>query len=275
MRKLLVLLPLLFICSAAALADSLSELAVSAPKMTTTVEATAGILPWGQPVNLASLNDSIISDYRTSFGRVYFPVDSLAERGIVAVRTASGTGSAWVTSTLCQSGYEASGLDATMAFTLSVPFSPARITVFTPSILADNNPRLLFRASAEKLLTSVDGQLQLETAANAILFVQAINPADSKTELWWRVENFGQVSVSAVAADDLLGTPDTVITTSTKGDINADGKVTVADATLALRASVGLLTLTLTQTEQADVTGDGKVTPADATTILRLALGLG
>lgn len=58
------------------------------------------------------------------------------------------------------------------------------------------------------------------------------------------------------------------------GDIDNDGKISAADARLALRASVGLEKLTDTQSKSADVNNDGKVTAADARTILRVSVGL-
>ena len=58
------------------------------------------------------------------------------------------------------------------------------------------------------------------------------------------------------------------------GDLNEDGKVTAADARLALRAAVGLDTLTEQKKALADVNNDGKVTAADARKILRAAVGL-
>lgn len=58
------------------------------------------------------------------------------------------------------------------------------------------------------------------------------------------------------------------------GDIDGDGKVTSADARLAMRASVNLETLTDEQKKNADVDGDGKVTSADARTIMRKSVGL-
>lgn len=62
--------------------------------------------------------------------------------------------------------------------------------------------------------------------------------------------------------------------TGVKGDVNADGKVTVADATILLRASVGLVTLTAAQQADGDMNGDGKVDLKDATQALRKAVGL-
>lgn len=58
------------------------------------------------------------------------------------------------------------------------------------------------------------------------------------------------------------------------GDIDGDGKVTAADARLALRAAVDLDILTEEQLKAADMDGDGKVTAADARLILRKAVNL-
>lgn len=58
------------------------------------------------------------------------------------------------------------------------------------------------------------------------------------------------------------------------GDVDGDGSITAADARLALRASVGLETLTEAQKAAADVDHDGSVTAADARLILRASVGL-
>ena len=60
----------------------------------------------------------------------------------------------------------------------------------------------------------------------------------------------------------------------TLGDVNGDGRITSADARLALRAAVSLETLDAVQLLSADANGDGKVTSADARLILRVAVGL-
>ncbi|MGQ9524986.1 MAG: dockerin type I repeat-containing protein [Armatimonadota bacterium] len=67
------------------------------------------------------------------------------------------------------------------------------------------------------------------------------------------------------------------------GDVDGDGRVTVADATLALRAAVGLTPLTEVQVQAADVSprpgtggkehGDGAVRIGDAIVILGMAVG--
>ncbi|MBR2414748.1 MAG: leucine-rich repeat protein, partial [Clostridia bacterium] len=58
------------------------------------------------------------------------------------------------------------------------------------------------------------------------------------------------------------------------GDIDGNGEITSADARLALRASVGLETLSAEAGQAADVDGDEKVTSADARLILRYSVGL-
>ena len=63
---------------------------------------------------------------------------------------------------------------------------------------------------------------------------------------------------------------------SLKGDIDADGMVTLFDVKAALHAATGTLTLTNEQLECANVDGsaDGKITTDDARLILRLAGGM-
>ena len=58
------------------------------------------------------------------------------------------------------------------------------------------------------------------------------------------------------------------------GDVDNSGKVDTKDARLALRAAVGLDTLSAQVKAVADVTGDGKVETDDARVILRVAVGL-
>ena len=54
-----------------------------------------------------------------------------------------------------------------------------------------------------------------------------------------------------------------------------NGVVNSADALLALRASMGLVTLTPAQIERGDMNGDGEVTSSDALVILRMSMSLG
>lgn len=58
------------------------------------------------------------------------------------------------------------------------------------------------------------------------------------------------------------------------GDVDGDGEVTVADALLALRASMGLVELDEAQQAAANVDGDEEITVADALLILRASMGL-
>lgn len=58
------------------------------------------------------------------------------------------------------------------------------------------------------------------------------------------------------------------------GDLDGNGKLTAADARLALRASAKIEKLSEEQFAAADLDGNGKVTSAEARTILRAAAGL-
>lgn len=60
-----------------------------------------------------------------------------------------------------------------------------------------------------------------------------------------------------------------------RGDADLNGTVEPADARLALRASVGLETLSEQQFAAADMDANGEIEPADARAILRLSVGLG
>ena len=65
-----------------------------------------------------------------------------------------------------------------------------------------------------------------------------------------------------------------VFAASSLGDIDNDGHVTASDARIALRAAVGLDSLSSTQKARANVDGDSSVTAADARLILRVAVQL-
>ena len=58
------------------------------------------------------------------------------------------------------------------------------------------------------------------------------------------------------------------------GDVNADGKVNINDATTIQKSAASLLTLTENQKKAADVNGDGKVNINDVTAIQRYTAGI-
>ena len=59
-----------------------------------------------------------------------------------------------------------------------------------------------------------------------------------------------------------------------KGDLDGDGKVTAADARLALRIASKMQKATEAQLKAGDIDGDGKITSKDAREILRIASGI-
>ncbi len=56
-----------------------------------------------------------------------------------------------------------------------------------------------------------------------------------------------------------------------KGDVNADGQITAADARLVLRFAAKLQKYTQSQAKISDVNDDGRITSADARLILRIS----
>lgn len=58
------------------------------------------------------------------------------------------------------------------------------------------------------------------------------------------------------------------------GDVDLDGEITVADALLAMRASMGVITLEDDALTAADYDEDGEVTVSDALLIMRVAMGI-
>ncbi|MBR6408453.1 MAG: dockerin type I repeat-containing protein [Clostridia bacterium] len=58
------------------------------------------------------------------------------------------------------------------------------------------------------------------------------------------------------------------------GDLDKDGKITTADALIALKMAVGIIKPTNEQKTIADVDKDGKITTADALLILKYAVGI-
>lgn len=58
------------------------------------------------------------------------------------------------------------------------------------------------------------------------------------------------------------------------GDVDGDGKITIADTTYVIRYVVGLTTLSAKQREVADMNNDGKVNIIDATEIQKIVVGL-
>ncbi|MGC8835073.1 MAG: dockerin type I repeat-containing protein [Armatimonadota bacterium] len=66
----------------------------------------------------------------------------------------------------------------------------------------------------------------------------------------------------------------TKLTAAPAGDYNGDGRVTVADAVLVVRAAVGLLSPTSDQTARCDFNGNGVLDTADGVLILQKAVGI-
>ena len=81
----------------------------------------------------------------------------------------------------------------------------------------------------------------------------------------------GETTITATTVDGGYSAEIKIIVTAAAqlGDVNGDGYIDAADALICLRASVGLITLTLEQEAAADVNHDGLVDAGDAILILR------
>ena len=77
--------------------------------------------------------------------------------------------------------------------------------------------------------------------------------------------------VTATVTPSSTPTPDTNVLL---GDVNENNKVELTDASLLLRAALGIEELTDAQKLRADVNEDGQINLADVTLVLKYALGI-
>lgn len=139
---------------------------------------------------------------------------------------------------------------------------------------------------------TTDGGLDPHPGVNIIIFNftviigSGITPDDFRNNVYNNIVTI--LSSDGKVLDDTLfiGTGCTVCICDAQGnilfrydvsvsyDINGDGKITAADARLALRASAKIDTIDGIYAIAADSNNDGKITAMDARTILRKAAGL-
>lgn len=92
-----------------------------------------------------------------------------------------------------------------------------------------------------------------------------------------QIESLGKIGSDGMEIMGLYVVPENepvVPPTYTLGDVDGNGQINVTDATLALRAAMGLMELSETQQLAADVNFGGSVDVGDALLILRRAMGL-
>jgi hypothetical protein len=148
--------------------------------------------------------------------------------------------------------------------TASVTGTTVTITWSTDVATTDNRVEYGATAAYGQVAneTPVDGGNQDHTVV--------IENLSANTTYHFRVISGGGANQESVAsADDTFTTQLGVL----YGDLNADEKVNVQDATASLRLAVGLITPTDVQKVAGDVNGDGKLNAQDTTLILRKAVG--
>ncbi|MBR3869505.1 MAG: dockerin type I repeat-containing protein [Clostridia bacterium] len=107
------------------------------------------------------------------------------------------------------------------------------------------------------------------------MFVLTFEYTDKAVYPSLKVTNIAGTYIKSVAEVVVLDEREETPAVSTiKGDVDLNGKITAADARLALRKSAKIQTLSSEQMKNADVNGDGVVSATDARLILRYTAGL-
>lgn len=107
------------------------------------------------------------------------------------------------------------------------------------------------------------------------MFVLTFEYTDKAVYPSLKVTNIAGTYIKSVAEVVVLDEREETPAVSTiKGDVDLNGKITAADARLALRKSAKIQTLSSGQMKNADVNGDRVVSATDARLILRYTAGL-
>ncbi|MBR3298788.1 MAG: redoxin domain-containing protein [Clostridia bacterium] len=113
-------------------------------------------------------------------------------------------------------------------------------------------------AGSPEGLTSIPQTLIVDRSG--IVRAQVVGKVDSEAELFELVSEWLEI----LSAEEGF----------VPGDLDGSGSVNAADAILAMRHAMGLITLTAEQIEIGDVEGNGSIGVSDAVAILRLAMEL-
>lgn len=171
--------------------------------------------------------------------------------------------------------------------------SSAKLTIISNT----TGPDLAITAPSNDLVTSDETLTLSGTVSNGTppatvsitLNGQTFNPAVTNgaftQHLTLAAEQANAIVVTATdsASHTAAAQRNVIHTLTASGDINGDGRIDIADALLAMRASVSLVTPTADQLKRGDVAPmvngvpepDGKIDIEDAILILRKAVGLG
>lgn len=107
------------------------------------------------------------------------------------------------------------------------------------------------------------------------MFVLTFSYTDKAVYPSLKVTNIAGTYIKSVAEVVVLDEREETPPVSTvKGDVDLNGKITAADARLALRKSAKLENLSESQMKNADVNGDRVVSATDARLILRFSAGI-
>jgi DNA-binding beta-propeller fold protein YncE len=163
----------------------------------------------------------------------------------------------------------------------SLTFSkPALTAPINDAIVADNPPVLTWEAVPGATLYDVEWSqgptFPDPSTQRASTNSTSFTPTTPLTagRWFWRVKAEIPGGQSFYSADFFQVAPAPPAAQPRSGDLDGDGKVSVSEATLALRVAVGLIEATPDQLLIFDINGDGKVNVQDVTLMVRAAVGL-
>ncbi|MCD8195740.1 MAG: dockerin type I repeat-containing protein [Lachnospiraceae bacterium] len=143
--------------------------------------------------------------------------------------------------------------------TLSLIFANAQ------NVAQDEGSGILLTTLYFNVDDGVSGELSFDGTVDYITYRED----DAESNIAWICTYANSVNAAATGCTVEIAAPYVL------GDVNGDGEITPADATLVLKRYVDSITDSTDgfTKEAADVDGDGEITPADATLILKYYVG--
>lgn len=157
-----------------------------------------------------------------------------------------------------------------------IVIKPGEKASLAASVVPENatNPKLLYTVS-DSAVAAVDleGNVTGIAAGETVVAVTSVNGGFTK-ECKIKVEKDTSEVKPPVSPSPGPEGSQPPSQTVKKGDVNQDNKITLADAQMALKAALNLISLDENQKKAADVNGSGGIELKDAQQILKVALNL-
>ncbi|MGQ9696523.1 MAG: Ig-like domain-containing protein [Armatimonadota bacterium] len=182
----------------------------------------------------------------------------------------------------------AGNLSSTSA-TVAIDNTPPTAVITHPLPLEEVSGMLTIKGTARDATTASFGQYTLEYGAGQAptqftpIGLAVTTPVENDVlgQLDLKPLSPGVYTLRLTASDKAGNSTTTLVAVKVSeapqvvlGDVNGDGKVSVADATLALRFAIGMQQPTGSQLQAGDLDGNGKIEVKEVTRILRYAVKL-